>query len=221
LRQFNENSFTLRQNLNGGGPTLAVQIQATGLGFPLLQECRKSGAIVVKETQTERQFWRYWLAGLMLFAVMIAMNPSISNLHAPMGISEHQAAGNAANVDAIQQQWQSDGVLWLARLSIAVDLIFIAVYSWGAWLGGRVMRASASPAAQRLGVLVMMATVLFCVTDYAETISQFVQAMQNKGSDVLAGVAATVRPIKSLAWVVTFTGLLAALLFRRMAARAA
>jgi hypothetical protein len=69
-------------------------------------------------------------------------------------------------------------------------------------------------------VLIMVAALLFCVTDYAETISQFVQAMQYKGSDLLAGIAATARPIKSLAWVITFVGLLAALLLRRMAARA-
>jgi hypothetical protein len=172
------------------------------------------------ESELEKRFWRYWLAGLLLFAVMIAMNPSISNIHAPMGISEHQAARTAAKVDAIQRQWQADGVLWLARLSMAIDLVFVAVYSWGALLGGKVMRASASPGAQRLGVLIMVAAVLFCVTDYAETISQFVQAMQYKGSDLLAGIAATARPIKSLAWVITFVGLLAALLLRRMAARA-
>jgi hypothetical protein len=172
------------------------------------------------ESELEKRFWRYWLAGLLLFAVMIAMNPSISNIHAPMGILEHQAARTAAKVDAIQRQWQADGVLWLARLSMAIDLVFVAVYSWGALLGGKVMRASASPGAQRLGVLIMVAAVLFCVTDYAETISQFVQAMQYKGSDLLAGIAATARPIKSLAWVITFVGLLAALLLRRMAARA-
>jgi hypothetical protein len=174
-----------------------------------------------EETSTEKQFWRYWLAGILLFAIMIAMNPSISNNAAPLGISDHQMAGSAAKIDAIQRQWQADGVLWLARISMAMDLVFIAVYSWGAWLGGKVMRASEAPSARRLGLLIMVAAVVFFVTDYAETISQFIQLMQMKGSDLLAGIAATAQPIKSLAWVITFVGLLAALLFRRMARRAA
>jgi hypothetical protein len=173
------------------------------------------------ESNLEKRFWRYWLAGILLFAIMIAMNPSISNDHAPMGISDHQRAGTAAMIDAIQGQWQADGVLWLAQLSMAIDLVFIAVYAWGAWLGGKVMRASEAPSARRLGVLIKVAAAVFLVTDYAETISQFVQVMQVKGSDRLAQIAATAQPIKTLAWLITFVGLLAALLFRRMARRAA
>lgn len=49
-----------------------------------------SGGFLNGESQTERGFWRCWLAGLMLFAVMIALNPSISNSVAPMGISDHR-----------------------------------------------------------------------------------------------------------------------------------
>jgi hypothetical protein len=173
------------------------------------------------ESDLEKGFWRYWLAGLLLFAVMIVMNPSISNGAAPMGISDHQMAGTAAKIDAIQQQWQTDGVLWLAQLSMMIDLVFIAVYAWGAWLGGKVMRASEVPTAQRMGVLIMTAAAVFLVTDYIETISQFIQVMQEQGSDRLAGAAATVQPIKTLSWLVTFVGLLMALLFRRMARRRA
>jgi hypothetical protein len=175
----------------------------------------------MQESNIEKHFWRYWLFGLLLFAAMIAMNPAISNIHAPMGISDHQAAGTAANINAIQLQWQADGVLLLARASMAIDLLFIGVYSWGAWNGGKLMRSDPTPSVRRIGVLVMIAAVVFLVTDYIETISQFIQVMQLKGSDFLAGLAATVRPVKSLAWVMTFVGLLAALLFRRMARRAA
>ncbi len=173
------------------------------------------------ETQTEKRFWRYWLGGLLLFAGLIALNPLLVNEFAPMGISDHQAAATAAKVDAIQRQWQADGVLWLAQVSMVIDLLFITVYSWGAWCGGHVMRASQAPSVRRLGVVIMIAAALFFVTDHTETISQLIQALQAKGSDTLASLAATVRPVKMLAWMVSFFGLLAALLFRRMARSAA
>lgn len=169
------------------------------------------------ESATEKQFWRYWLLGLLLFAAMIALNPAISNNVAPMGISDHQAAGSAARADAIQKQWQADGVLWLARISMAIDLLFIAIYSWGAWNGGKLMRGEQSPGIRRIGVLVMVATAIFLVTDYVETIAQFIQLMQLRGNDMLAGLAAAVRPFKSLAWLVSFVGLLVALFLRRRA----
>lgn len=173
------------------------------------------------ETTVERGFWRFWLAGLMLFAIMIALNPSITNSVAPMGISDHQSAGTAARIDAIQSAWQADGVLWLARLSMAIDLLFIGIYSWGAWLGGKLMCAEKAPGLARLGLAIMVAAALFCLTDYAETVSQFIQVMQFKGSDTLAALAASVRPVKTVAFLVTFVGLLAALLLRRMARRSA
>ncbi|MFD1766323.1 hypothetical protein ACFSAG_05650 [Sphingorhabdus buctiana] len=173
------------------------------------------------ETPQEKAFWRFWLSGLMLFALMIALNPSISNGAAPMGISDHQAAATAARVNEIQAAWQSYGVLWLARLSMAIDLLFIGIYSWGAWQGGKMIRASTSPGLARLGLAIMAAAALFCVTDYMETTSQFIQVMRFEGSDVLAGLAATVRPVKTVAFLVTFAGLLAALLLRRMARRSA
>ncbi|MBK6706107.1 MAG: hypothetical protein IPG54_00910 [Sphingomonadales bacterium] len=88
-----------------------------------------------QESAIETGFWRWWLSGLMLFALMIALNPSISNNVAPMGISDHQAAATAARVNAIQAAWQTDGVLWLARLSMAIDLVFIGVYSRGCMAG--------------------------------------------------------------------------------------
>lgn len=173
------------------------------------------------ETSEERGFWRYWLLGLMLFAVMIVINPSLSNSVAPMGISDHQAAATAERVNAIQTSWQAEGVLWLARLSMAIDLVFIGVYSWGAWLGGKVMRAQLGQGLRNLGLAIMVAAILFGLTDYTETLSQFVQVMRLEGSDALAGLAATVRPIKTVAFLTTFIGLLVALLLRRMALRKA
>ena len=173
------------------------------------------------ETSIEKNFWRYWLFGLLLFAAMIALNPTLSTSVSPMGISDHQTAGTAAKIDAIQRAWQAAGVLLIARASMMIDLLFIGVYSWGAWNGGKFMRRDASPNVRRIGGLVMGASLVFLVTDYVETFCQFIQVMQFKGNNALANVAATVQPVKTLAWIVTFVGLLAALLLRRMARRSA
>ncbi|MBK6706108.1 MAG: hypothetical protein IPG54_00915 [Sphingomonadales bacterium] len=81
------------------------------------------------------------------------------------------------------------------------------------------MRAESGQGLRKLGLAIIAVAALFCLTDYIETVSQFIQAMRFEGNDALAGLAAAVRPVKTVAFLVTFTGLLAALLFRRMARR--
>jgi len=173
------------------------------------------------ESTLERNFWRYWLGGLLLLALMIAMNSWFSNAVSPWGISDHQAAATAARVDAIQRAWQSAGVLDLARTGIAIDLIYIAVYSLGAYYGGRLFAQSPKPSLRRLGWIIVVAAIIVGVADYVETICQFIQIMTLKGSDLLAGIAATAQPIKSTAFLTTFIGLLTALCLRRIEKRAA
>jgi hypothetical protein len=80
----------------------------------------------------ERNFWCFWLGGLLILAIMIAMNPLFVNDVSPWGIRDHQSAGSAMRVDAIQAAWQATGVMDIARWAIALDLIYIAVYSFGA-----------------------------------------------------------------------------------------
>jgi hypothetical protein len=169
----------------------------------------------------ERTFWMYWLGGLLLLATMAVMNVFLSLPTSPLGIIDHQTAGTGARVDDIQFGWKAGSVLTLARISIALDLVFIAVYSWGAYLGGRVMRQETSPMLRRLGTLIMIAAALYPILDYTETICQFIQVTSFKGSDLLSGIAATVRPFKSVDFLVTLIGLLAALALRRMARRKA
>lgn len=171
------------------------------------------------ETAQERMFWRLWLAGLLLLAIMIVLNPSLSNDVAPFGISDHQAAASAAKVDLIQQQWQADGVIWLAQLSMAIDLIFIAVYGIGTATGGQLLRGHSSPRVRRLGNVVLGAAVIFIVSDYSETICQFIQLLQGRGTDSFAALAAAARPIKSIAFMITLTALPVALWLRRRANR--
>ena len=54
-----------------------------------------------------------------------------------------------------------------------------------------------------------------------DTNDPFIQAMTFKGSDQLAGIAATAQPIKTTAFLTSFFGLLTALLIRRMTRRSA
>lgn len=169
----------------------------------------------------ERGFWRYWLLGLALLAIMIAMNPFLATQAAPFAILDHQSAGTAARVNEIQQSWAGSGKLMLARASIAIDLVFIAVYFRGAWLGGRVMRRTGVPVLMRLGAIVMVAAIADLLLDYVETICQFIQIVSLRGDDRLAEIAATARPYKSVAFLVTFFGLLTALLVRRMTSKGA
>jgi len=174
-----------------------------------------------RETRLERRFWRFWLAGILLLAVQIVMNVWLMNDVSPLGISDHQAAGTAARVDAIQAGWVMSGVMDVALVSMAVDLLFIGVYSWGAFAGGRFFAAANGAYVSRLGKVIMFATVGFCLTDYVETISQFIQAATGTGNGMLADIAAAVRPAKSILFLVTFFGLLTALGIRRIARRAA
>jgi hypothetical protein len=173
----------------------------------------------MNETVLEKRFWRYWLGGLLLLAIMIAMNPWFSNDVSPWGIRDHQSAATAVRVDAIQAAWQAAGVMNLARFGIALDLIYIGIYSFGAYCGGRLFAQSQRASLRRLGWIVVAASVVVGVADYAETICQFVQAVTFKGDDTQASIAATAQPIKSIAFLTTFVGLLAALVVRRIARR--
>ncbi|HPV67587.1 hypothetical protein [Sphingorhabdus lacus] len=176
---------------------------------------------MMRESRLERHFWRFWLGGLLILAAMIAMNPWFANAVSPWGIRDHQAAATALRVDAIQAAWQTAGVMNLARFGMALDLVYIGVYSYGAYCGGRLFARSDGAALRRLGWVIVGAAVVVGFADYLETICQFVQAVTFKGDDRLASIAATAQPIKSTAFLVTFVGLLVALFLRRRSRRAA
>ena len=176
---------------------------------------------MMRESKLERRFWRFWLGGLLILAVMIAMNPWFTNAVSPWGIRDHQSAGNALRVDAIQAAWQAAGVLNLARFGIALDLVYIGIYSFGAYCGGRLFAQSDWRPLRRLGWVIVSAAVVVGIADYVETICQFVQAISYKGDDMLSAMAAKAQPIKSTAFLVTFFGLLVALFLRRRTMRAA
>ncbi|MEE9434092.1 MAG: hypothetical protein V3V15_07625 [Sphingorhabdus sp.] len=163
----------------------------------------------------QRNFRIYWLGGLLLFAAVVVAGAPLSVPGVPSGMGDHQAATTASNVNAIHAAWQAAGLLGTAKLAMVIDLIFIGIYSFGAFQGGQLFRKMPSAAMRRLGSVVTVAAIVFFVTDYAETISQLIQLLRFSGSDMLAGIAAFVRPIKMLAFLVSFIGILAGLLLQR------
>ena len=171
------------------------------------------------ESTLERRFWRFWLSGLLLLALMIAMDPAFSNEISPLGMRDHQTAGTALRVDAIQWAWQATGVLNLARFGMAIDLVYIAIYAFGAYCGGRLFSQSPKPVLRRLGWVIVATAIMGGAADAIETSCQFAQIMMLKGSDLFAGVAATAQPVKTIAFLVTFFGLLMALHIRRTTRR--
>ena len=171
------------------------------------------------ESKLERRFWRFWLSGLLLLALMIAMDPAFSNEISPLGMRDHQTAGTALRVDAIQWAWQATGVLNLARFGMAIDLVYIAIYAFGAYCGGRLFSQSPKPVLRRLGWVIVATAIMGGAADAIETSCQFAQIMMLKGSDLFAGVAATAQPVKTIAFLMTFFGLLMALHIRRTTRR--
>ncbi|WP_445783836.1 hypothetical protein [Sphingorhabdus sp.] len=169
------------------------------------------------ESALERRFWTFWLVGILLLAAQIVMNVWLVTDASPLGMSDHQAAVSAGRVNIIHTGWAASGVMDLAIYSMELDLMFIVVYAWGAFAGGRMFAASSHAMLARLGKVVMFAAIGFAISDFAETISQLVQAAGAGGVDLLANIAAKMRPIKMILFLVTFFGLLVALGIRRKA----
>lgn len=157
---------------------------------------------------------RWWLIGLAVFAVVVALGAWLSG-SSGFGIVDHQLAGDAATVDAIQADWRANGVRWLALLAMAGDLVFIGIYSFGAWVAGRGFARLGPPSLRAIGWIAAAAAALFCFTDYLETLLQFVQLLRERGSDGLAAIAAAMQIPKVLSFLVSFIAILAALILRR------
>lgn len=163
-----------------------------------------------------RNFWIFWLGGLVVFIIIVVTGGPLMTEVAPGGIVDHQSAGIAARVDEIQQSWADAGLLNYAKWSMIGDLIFIGLYTIGGIIGGRLLWQDAwSPSLKKLGLGLMLVYFLFGVTDYVETISQFIQLIRLEGSDTLAGIAAVAQPPKIATWIIGTTGMIIALIWHR------
>ena len=151
---------------------------------------------------------RWWIGGLVAFAIVIAIGAAITQGNVSAGIIEHQQAGSAAQVDEIQARWRAGNVRMIAIAAMIGDLVFIAIYGWGSFVAGRSLIATSQAAARVIGWVVAVAAALFVMTDYLETVLQFIQLLQDRGVDWMAATAAFAQPIKVAAWIATFVGVI-------------
>lgn len=163
---------------------------------------------------------RWWIYGLIAFAIVIALSIPLQ-IATEFGISEHQHAASAARVDEIQSAWQAGGVFELGLVSMLADLVFIGVYSLGAWVAGRSLAETGHAVSKALGIASCICAVIFCVADYTETILQVIQMVRAAGSDWMAGTAATARPIKMAGFIISFFAILAGVIWQRRVRRSA
>lgn len=168
---------------------------------------------------SRRLFLAWWISGLIAFAIVIAMSAPLMVEGVPGGITDHQAAPDAARVDAIQTAWDKAGVLEWARWSMIADLVFIGIYGVGSVLGGLYFRSAGRRALGAISLLAITAGTIFLITDYTETIAQFVQLVSMRGDDALASIASACRPLKVASWVVTFVAIVAGLAFEAISKR--
>lgn len=168
---------------------------------------------------TTRNFLIFWLGGWVLFLLVGVLQPGTGMGIAEFDMEQHRRAGSADMVNIIHASWQATKVYQNALWSLVVDLGFITMISIGGILGGQLLRRSSAKNVPRVGVLAIVAHIVFAVTDYSETISQLIQMVQGEGSDTLAGFAALMRPIKMQSFLIGFAalaiGYVASLLHKR------
>ncbi len=172
-------------------------------------------------TVSKRTAVLWWLGGLIAFAITIYFHIPLATLAVPGGMAEHQSAPDAATVDAIQQAWRSDGLLNAAKIAMMMDLIFIGIFGIGCVLAGLHYRARKGNVLRPLGWAALASGVVFLITDYGETIAQFIQLTQFAGDDDLAAFASTLRPIKMAACIGGFLTVLIVLIADRVSSRLA
>ena len=164
---------------------------------------------------TKKSFLIWWLGGIAIFAISLTLHSPLAIEAVPGGILDHQAAPDAAAVNAIQGAWEEADLIGQARLAMISDLIFIGVYGVGCVLGGLDFKSRGSGALIVMGWIAAAMGVVFLFTDYVETALQFVQLIRFEGSDTLAGVASSMGPFKVLSFLVAAGVLIVALVWER------
>lgn len=166
-------------------------------------------------TPSKRTALIWWIGGLAAFGIVIWLHLPLRIEAVPGGMGEHQRAPDADTVDAIQHAWRLAGVLNEAAVAMISDLIFIGIYGVGCVLAGLHFRAREQVVLRALGWTALVSGIVFLVTDYGETIAQFIQLMRFEGDDQLAALASTLRPIKEVSWIGGFLAVILALIVER------
>ena len=166
---------------------------------------------------TRKTALAWWIAGLLALGVVALMNGPLDIEGVKDGMTAHQKAGSAKAVCDIHELWIEADLYEWAQAAIVTDLVFIAICSLGTYLMGRQLWASGSGIVGMAGLFALATGFVFMLTDYAETIAQAIQLFEREGSDRLAAIAATVRPVKMAAWITAFLAVLAGLVMERQA----
>lgn len=164
---------------------------------------------------------KVWLISLAVFVIVMILSSMITQGDVTFTIVDHQAAATAEKVDEIQTQWREGGVRTAAIIAVIGDLAWIWIYALGAYLVGKGFAIKRQGMLRIMGWVIGVSGVVFGITDYTETISQFIQLLQDSGDDTLAGIAAFMQPIKVTAFLVAFFGIIVALVVDRFIGRAA
>jgi len=127
----------------------------------------------------------------------------------PLGVVNHQAAGTAAQIDAVQDSWKAANRLGFAKFLMIADFFFIAIYFTGAFLGGLLMLGDENVTIRRLGIIVILGALMFFVFDYLdESIPEAIQLFNMQGEDKLAALSRSAQMPKVVGMLLTLVGLL-------------
>jgi len=152
-------------------------------------------------------FMRFWISGIIFAISLILANFGLFTDVAPFGVVDHQVAGTAIRIDAIQESWKAANRLGFAKFLMVADFFFIATYFTGALLGGILMRADENVRIRQLGFMVILGALLFFVFDYLETIPEAIQLFNMQGDDSLAALSSSAFLPKIFGMVLTLVGL--------------
>ncbi len=175
--------------------------------------------IMPKTSATMRGFLICWFLGWALFILVGILQPVAGDGLGQFGMEAHRRAGTADMVNAIHSYWQNIGIYDRATWSLVVDLLFITAFSIGGVLGGLLLRQNMHTNIRRVGLLAIVAHIVFAVSDYAETISQLIQMVDGTGSDSLANIAAFARPIKIQSFLIAVAAIAIGFIASKIVAR--
>ena len=165
-----------------------------------------------------RLFWIFYVIGLAVFAYIAITNTAFVTEVSPGGILDHQSAGVGAVADRIHAAWKEKGSFEFAKLSMSLDLVFITFQTLAGLTGGYLIARKGGMKGM-LGWAILGVFLVFGACDYIETGCQLTQVLQDKGSDELAGLAASVKPVKVAAFLGGTLLLWAGLIWTGIAAR--
>ena len=162
-----------------------------------------------------RNFWILWGGGLVFLAVLGIFSAPLITHVSLSPISDHQKAGSAEAVNIIQHMWRDLGIYNYAIKWFTAELVFIGIYMSGGIIGGRLIWQNASSTAlKKLGLICVILFGAFGLTDYVETICQYIQLVSFAGSDFLAGIAAFISGPKIVAFFAAGASMIVALVWR-------